>query len=190
MRLRRRVGCVVVAGLGAAALTVMLSVVPATRRTTHAEESTPKLDTAAACASCHRRALKRAIAAHTGPFGALHSVTEPSGDASLDATTRRCLACHDGTAAMTGDLPVPHSGRIGGRIGERISSHPIGVAYPPVPRPGGEGDYVPLGMLDSRIQLFEGRVGCLSCHDLFSGEEKLLVMPNRESRLCYSCHDI
>ena len=83
----------------------------------------------------------------------------------------------------TGGRPAPG-------IGSRQASHPIGVFYPPRPRPSAEGTFLPAIALDRRVNLVEGRVGCLTCHDLFGTEEKLLVMSNRESRLCYSCHDI
>jgi predicted CXXCH cytochrome family protein len=42
--------------------------------------------------------------------------------------------------------------------------------------------------MDPRIWLFEGRVGCGSCHSPFAGGEALLVMSNVGSRLCLSCH--
>ncbi len=56
--------------------------------------------------------------------------------------------------------------------------------------PSGEGEYVPAAQLDRRIQLLNGRVGCLSCHDIFGRQEKLLAVPNDSSRLCYACHRI
>jgi predicted CXXCH cytochrome family protein len=103
----------------------------------------------------------------------------------VDEASLRCLGCHDGTVAGGG----PGTGSPP-KIGEASASHPIGIAYPPRPRPGGEGTFRTASSLPTRILLPEGRIGCLSCHDLFSGEEKLLVMANTGSRLCYACHDI
>ncbi len=119
-------------------------------------------------------------------FAVAHPGMGASAGPGVDETSLRCLGCHDGTVAG----PTETSGARAPQIGRVEASHPIGIAYPPRPRPGGEGTFVPLPGLHRRILLPEGRVGCLSCHDIFGGEEKLLVMSNRESRLCYACHEI
>jgi predicted CXXCH cytochrome family protein len=36
--------------------------------------------------------------------------------------------------------------------------------------------------------LFDGNLGCGSCHSAYSKEPHLLVMNNRGSKLCLSCH--
>ena len=54
----------------------------------------------------------------------------------------------------------------------------------------GPTGYVDPASLDRRIRLFNGRVECSSCHSPYSDEASLLVMPNRQSALCLSCHDV
>ena len=117
--------------------------------------------------------------------------TAPRGQ--LDALSKRCLSCHDGT-----------SGRdVGFRIGRpRLdvgsgASHPVGVRYPMGIAAGGGGKrrgrarksrYV--ARPDERIRLFDGKVGCGSCHNPYSQNAKFLVIDPRGGRLCLSCHNM
>ncbi|WP_407920198.1 cytochrome c3 family protein [Geobacter pickeringii] len=43
--------------------------------------------------------------------------------------------------------------------------------------------------LDGRITLVDGKVGCLSCHNMLSQERSLLTINNNSSQLCLSCHE-
>lgn len=102
----------------------------------------------------------------------------------LDRESRDCLSCHDGTiardvtASPTGDLP------------DHAKGHPIGSVYKAAApnRRTGENGYT--FSLDPRVRLFEGTVGCGSCHSPYSREENSLVMPNHGSRLCLTCHQM
>jgi predicted CXXCH cytochrome family protein len=71
-----------------------------------------------------------------------------------------------------------------------LSEHPVGVSMENLQsaRPNPEPMMHAPAIIDSRIKLFDNRVGCTSCHSPFSGEAKLLVMSNRNSNLCLSCH--
>lgn len=68
-------------------------------------------------------------------------------------------------------------------------THPIGTEYPAHARRGAKS-MVPRSRLDGRIRLFDNMVGCGSCHSPYSQEKKLLVIDNRGSQLCLSCHDL
>jgi len=117
------------------------------------------------------------------------SMAHPAASATtdhLDLTTRRCLWCHDGTVGPSRNVGV--QGAPG--IGTGKKTHPIGISYPLRPRPLRDNSYVARELLDPKILLPGGRLGCLSCHNLFTREAKLLVMSNRESRLCFACHEI
>ncbi len=92
----------------------------------------------------------------------------------LDTDSRNCLSCHDGTIA-----------RDVGR--EEHEGHPVGIAYRNS-SPDREMQVRPVQMLDSRIMLFDGRIGCNSCHNPYSTEKSRLIMSNQGSRLCLSCH--
>ncbi len=89
--------------------------------------------------------------------------------------SRDCLSCHDGSIAS--DIGSTSHGR---------TSHPVEIRY----RSKGIDRLVPMSMLDERVRLFDGEVGCQSCHSLYSSQRGLLVMNNTGSRLCYSCHDM
>lgn len=107
-------------------------------------------------------------------------------------TSLICLSCHNGVIAsstlgsahaMLGDV------RAGFDLPEGVPQrdHPIGIPYPTTRR-----DYHPAAMLaaDGVVQLPEGRVECISCHDPHGagGHPAMLVMSNRRSALCLACH--
>jgi predicted CXXCH cytochrome family protein len=101
-----------------------------------------------------------------------------------DTESESCLACHDG--ALAPDVPVrtsrgaPSFARLMG------GQHPIGVEQ----RPRSTGDTLRRPEeIDPAIRLFDGRVGCGSCHSPYAEHEDLLVMSNHRSRLCLQCHD-
>ncbi len=107
-------------------------------------------------------------------------------------TSLVCLGCHDGTVA-TSTLGSGHAMLVGVRDGFSVPDdfywrdHPIGVPYPSDRR-----EYRAESMVTAagQICLPEGRVECISCHDPHnrSGVDKMLVMSNRRSALCLSCH--
>ncbi|MGE0480248.1 MAG: cytochrome c3 family protein [Phycisphaerae bacterium] len=111
----------------------------------------------------------------------------------LDASSVLCLSCHDGTAApdvFTGPHAMNGSDRSSGgaRPGRaRLTSHPVGVAYPT----NNPTYHSPESVArDGRIKLPAGRVQCRSCHDPHNTERHagMLVKSNERSRLCLACH--
>ena len=89
-------------------------------------------------------------------------------------------------------------GFLGMRVGEKRldvvadRSHPVGVTYPisgALARPGKKAPSVrDLAMVDPRIRLFGGKIGCGTCHDFYSTIPKFLVLDTRGGRLCRACH--
>ncbi len=133
------------------------------------------------CNRCHRNGAYGSVAMHGVMVGRAHlqggtDAAAFAGNRSftLDRESQLCLSCHDGSAAVD----IGHS-------------HPVGVRYddsPPSPRSGRMG-YVSRERLDTRIRLFEGRVGCGSCHTPYADSEPMLAIPyDRHSTLCLSCH--
>lgn len=149
------------------------------------------------CIQCHERSFTGSTNAHAMAVGKAHLQWERRGPQSntrsaharggferVDAESQACLECHDGSTATkvgerrTGDL-FEHG---------RQQEHPIGVAY----KSKKGRDAIPLKpvqSLDKRVRLFDGTVGCGSCHSVFSQHDGLLVMSNMRSALCLSCHD-
>jgi predicted CXXCH cytochrome family protein len=106
-------------------------------------------------------------------------------------TSLLCLGCHDGTIA-TSTMGTSHALLAGIREGFRVPDgfvwrdHPIGVLYPQ-----GRLDYHPQAFVEKQgIRLPEGRMECISCHDPHNtcDIDALLVMSNRRSALCLTCH--
>ncbi len=133
------------------------------------------------CFICHSQDMAISSRGHQTAIAYAHgegSLREKKDGAFLDSFSRECLTCHDGTISKMSSVGV-REGLWKHGIG---LSHPVGVRYPR------EGDFVNRDFLPREIRLFDGKVGCLSCHDPYAKGRNLLVMNNRRSRLCLSCH--
>lgn len=126
------------------------------------------------CALCHERNIP-----HKGVTFVAHSksYTSPeSGGSTLDWVTQDCLACHDPSDALSGVCILGQEGTCGGHI--------IGKTYDQ----GYSEKLKPRTELSPYISLYEGKIGCASCHSIYSGENALLVLSNSSSALCLGCH--
>lgn len=140
---------------------------------------------ASLCASCHTRTEgshgRAGIRAHFSH----EPRNSPSRSPGLDEESQSCVSCHDGSVAK--DSGIHRAGRT--EFDPR-SEHPVGVRYDSLKSENDEmGPLVRISALDSRIRLFDQAVGCGSCHSLYSKEPNRLVMSNKASRLCLSCHE-
>lgn len=107
------------------------------------------------------------------------------------ATSLICLGCHDGTVAVS-VLGASHALLAGQREGFDAPDgfvwrdHPIGVPYPT-----DRGQYHPRAAVETQgVRLPDGRMECVSCHDPHNehGGDNMLIMSNRRSALCLTCH--
>ncbi len=108
---------------------------------------------------------------------------------SLDDTTRRCLGCHDGISAGDNVNSISWGQNLGVNRGLQ-QDHPVGVRYPGHSSRGSERRFRSASSLPDAIRLPGGRVGCVSCHNMYAGEDQLLAITNDRSTLCFSCHDM
>jgi predicted CXXCH cytochrome family protein len=146
------------------------------------------------CSQCHSGAELTAKSMHPTSLGRAHlqapvrtaTVTDTPG--TLDAESRNCLSCHDGSVA---------SDIVGGMsqgIAVQSGNHPIGIKHANTLRGSGSFKYqsdmpvVPASSLPLRFRLFDGNIGCGSCHSPYTIEKKYLVASNHGSRLCLTCH--
>ncbi len=107
----------------------------------------------------------------------------------VDPASKRCLTCHDGVnATETSSGAAAHS-NFASFANER-RNHPIGIPYPIGQRPGNGTKYRAASLLPREIRLPDGMVSCVSCHNLYAGEEHLLTVPIKDSALCLTCHDM
>ncbi|MFO0832618.1 MAG: cytochrome c3 family protein [Phycisphaerales bacterium] len=135
----------------------------------------------ALCSSCHAGGV---VPHGMSQLRAHLATSDVAGRASgVDEESRTCLRCHDG--AMASDAGGHQGDPL---LGELPSDHPIGVAMDQRLGVGGEFRMRSVQSLDRRVRLFGRTVGCGSCHSVYSGQENLLVMSNRGSALCLTCH--
>ncbi|MHC4741813.1 MAG: cytochrome c3 family protein [Planctomycetota bacterium] len=117
-------------------------------------------------------------------------VGQPTGSSKL------CLSCHDGTVALAhGATGEPIGGYIepgAKNLGTDLSDdHPISFVYsvslstedPQIRPPSSLPDELKLGR-SSELQ-------CTTCHDPHDNQHgDFLVLSNRRSQMCVSCHDL
>jgi predicted CXXCH cytochrome family protein len=144
------------------------------------------------CLECHQNNFlsNRSMGHSVAQNGAHYTPQDsPQDDNKIDESSTSCLTCHDGSLAQDeGGGIVERSAGIWrhGGAGNR-SSHPLGVSYSRAfmenPRA-----YRQMAALPATVRLPEGKVECVSCHNLYSQNEYLLTVSNERSRLCLTCH--
>lgn len=89
-----------------------------------------------------------------------------------------CIVCHDGIIASYARYCTSEC--------SAVTSHSIFKDYPPRLK---ERYYAPVESLRVKgIRLFNGKVSCVSCHDLRQSAKYHLIMDNKGDALCLSCH--
>lgn len=92
--------------------------------------------------------------------------------------SEECLGCHDGMIARNVHFCTVNC--------SFKTSHSLFRKYPPS---GKEDAFRPATDLKAEgIELVDGMVSCISCHNLKNPERFHLVMDNSGSRLCFACH--
>jgi predicted CXXCH cytochrome family protein len=145
------------------------------------------------CARCHAGPLASGasgmhwMAMSRAHVSASHS-DRVGGYGDLDADSRRCLSCHDGVTARETTYQTG-TGHVAMSLGSRARNHPVGIPYRAMGRERGEKLRVAQA-LPKAVRLPEGRVSCVSCHNLYSPEPNRLSVPIDGSALCLSCHEM
>lgn len=151
------------------------------------------------CLLCHEDPMfpgEQKIFSESGKVTHRRSMTEAHGVASftvtdssveIDPLSEMCIGCHNESEAEPDPAALgmgiwDHGGGIG-------RSHPIGVNYDDAAWK--DRTLVPVAELDRRIVLFDGKVGCCTCHNLYAeGGGMGLVIGDEEGYLdlCQGCH--
>ena len=96
-----------------------------------------------------------------------------------DAPVSECILCHDGFTATYITMCVNNC--------NRRNSHPVLRDYPP---DGKQKEYFSLETISSRgVPLEDGKITCISCHELRNNTPFHLRFDNYRSRLCFACHN-
>lgn len=140
------------------------------------------------CTLCHQD-LFQDPAKHLAASEIAHtkSWTPPGRDALgriLDEVSIGCISCHEGSVGSVTNFRVAGMETLS-YMGPSFS-HPIGMDYAEAASRNRE--LRPLDDLSPMVSLYEGKVGCASCHNPFSHERDMLVFSNRGSALCLECH--
>lgn len=104
---------------------------------------------------------------------------------NIDAESRSCLTCHDNITVTI--PPLYETIKQKKRRWRRMTDHPIGMEYRSVAFRKIGGYKFPL--MGDKIRLFNGRVGCGSCHSLYAKTKHHLVERYERGILCRKCHN-
>lgn len=105
----------------------------------------------------------------------------------FDAFSRECITCHDGGNAPLVDPSNRNNPFARGKHGFASTDHPIGMEYERYVAANNR-KYKPV-FGGGKMVFINGKVGCLTCHDPLNPERGHLVMSDRNSALCSSCHN-
>lgn len=136
------------------------------------------------CLACHK--ASKGPSNHIEIISVAHlrtkySVTDKA--SPLDPMSIDCIGCHDGNVGK--DIIA---GIGAGAWKHNNGSHPVGVSYRQCRMR--KGKLTAPEKLDKRIRFFNGKIGCGTCHDLYSSNRMQLVISNDGSRLCFACHEV
>jgi predicted CXXCH cytochrome family protein len=106
---------------------------------------------------------------------------------ALDPLSMDCLGCHDGSTASAIHVDARNDPFGKSRVNSFRSDHPIGMYYASYAAAGRGYKQVVPG--SNHMVFVNGKVGCLTCHNPLNPEPGHLVMSDRNSALCLTCHN-
>lgn len=139
----------------------------------------------------YEQKIGEAKAAAKSRFGATYNYSvsfSPSAHETMtiDSFSYDCVLCHDGMNAKYHEIRYRSEKRQAVSLDTVLGSHPIGMAYGAMAYENAKLRHQTT--LPDSMVLVDGRVGCLSCHDLLNPGKKHLVMNNDSNELCMNCH--
>jgi hypothetical protein len=117
-----------------------------------------------------------ALAASAGARAADGDTCELGRADRRTATSRACMACHDGSAGREIGFQMSADGR--------GMSHPVEVDYGAAAA-AHPGQYQPATALPAEVPLVGGKVECTTCHDGASRDPRRVAAVRD---LCLACH--
>ena len=140
------------------------------------------------CLVCHPKNPVQTLASrgsHKGAMTYAHTAkyTIQNPGIGIDSMSVECLTCHDGSGAVGVQTTIVGAG-VWKHSGDGQSPHPIGVNYSLAQARSRK--LVPETMLNKSLKLFNGMIGCGTCHNPYSKKDLKLTVERKE--LCTSCH--
>lgn len=136
------------------------------------------------CLRCHQP-QETYTGRHVMAAGFVHAkrwtAPEPAHKNRLDPVSLVCLSCHD--SALSASQPYAPSEP---RLDVGHGSHPLGSDY--LQLAASDDKLSSFDRLSGLVSLYEGKIGCASCHSPYATRSMHLVMDNRGSALCLECH--
>lgn len=114
----------------------------------------------------------------------LSSYRETELASTVDLLSLQCVECHDRYLDPRDKQGIERwMGGVGGR-----TTHPVGISLDKATgrKPNG---FHSKSSLPPAVRLFNGKVGCGSCHNIYSKERNMLSQSNLGSSLCLECHN-
>jgi predicted CXXCH cytochrome family protein len=133
------------------------------------------------CLECHTVDNKGHIVlekVHTGSYKVTDNTTR------IDPVSLECIVCHD--SHMKADVSSLGAGTW--KHFSRKFNHTIGASYKKIGMKNIK-KFRPMGSMSKEIRLYDGKVGCGTCHNIYSKEKNMLVVKNSGSQLCLECHN-
>lgn len=110
------------------------------------------------------------------------------GTEKIDPESLNCLSCHE---EITPSIPDDHETRRQKyNRWKTMSSHPIGMDFEQKKMDNRRAYLKNRMTLDPQIRFVDGRVGCISCHNMYNTTSKMnLSVRYEKGELCRQCHN-
>ncbi len=128
------------------------------------------------CITCHNNDKREHTAAGKAHFNLNTSLM----NMSIDMMSKLCIECHNRKISES----KTYFGL--GRCDSKVN-HPVGISYT-INNSRKTGEFRPETALHNNVNLYNGKMGCGTCHNIYSQFRYLLVIDNDKSRLCLECH--
>jgi hypothetical protein len=111
-----------------------------------------------------------------GMKGDAEEILHHGSTVNSEAGYRECLSCHDGVVA-------PNISPCLGPVCKLKDDHSVNKPYPP---PDKVQNFAPVGTAEiAGIKFVDGRIDCISCHNLLNPNRYHLRVENRNSLACH-----
>ena len=109
-------------------------------------------------------------------------VTDTS--ARIDQMSLECIECHDSHIKSVDNT-------LGVGVWKHFKmefNHPIGISYDQI-QMRKMRKFKPRSMMNKELRFFNDKIGCGTCHNIYSKNKKMLSIGTHDGSLCLQCHN-